>query len=393
MWEPKVRPGAVNPVRNLLDEALRSYNAVLDTSKNQTETTYLPKMKEQDLQKAILFNKFYGPEKESEIGLRGAHTGETNAHKRLLEQQLQQAIMQQQLFKHLMGNGGAQNEPEEINYPSAAGQQMPSPNQMMPSPQQNPQQLQMPSSQQMPISEKPSMTYSQAAAAMKMLGMGQPKIENINGRYVAITPFGNIEVAQGQTPLQKELVKTDAKKISDLENTVLTADKKLTTLHDLSKVVTSPTFEEMRTNPILGKHELGWFEKLGTKEQQNLAGKFLTETGEIIRDASQDFKGQFRKGEQELLESTKPVKSDSLDVMKGKLEAMTFLVQALADRSQMEAELMRERGLSPLQARKEVNNIFNPEGIKAQIKDMLQSKGRPTKEGVFEEIKKRKIIG
>ena len=377
---------------DLISNALTGY-------KQGTEAQYLKPNAQEDLLKKQQFNQMYMPDIQSQIGLRGAETGllgeQTNtAHMKnqvlpqQLQNQIQQAMIQQQILRQVAGGMGGGQQSSQKQSDMTQQPQYNTGNGQPPFMQQ-----QQPQTQQPQPMKQGGLNYPQAAMAMKMLGLGAPKIENINGKYMALTPFGNVEVAQGQTKLQEALNKKDADIINNLENTALSSDTKLNTLHEVGELLSSPTFEEMRKNPILGKHELDWFSKFGTKEQQALVGQFMADTGEIIKNASTEFKGSFRTGEQGLLEGMKPTKADSLDVMKGKTEALTFLVQALGDRSRMEAELMRERGMSAIQARKEVNNIFNPKGIKAEIKDKLASKRMPTKEGLMAEIERRKVEG
>jgi hypothetical protein len=63
-----------------------------------------------------------------------------------------------------------------------------------------------------------SFTYPQAEFLSKSLGLPESKIIDVNGTKLAITPFGNIPVAQGPTLLQQNLAKEDAKAISNLED-------------------------------------------------------------------------------------------------------------------------------------------------------------------------------
>ncbi len=383
-----------SPMHDLLSQILGGY-------KQGTEAQFLQPNAKEDLLKKQQFNQMYIPDIQSQIGLRGAQTGESGARTELLGEQTRTAHMQNKVLPQKLQNQIQQAMIQQqilrqVARGMGAGQQQGQPTQQpdMQNPQYDPGQGQAPFAQQSQTQQPQPMqqgglNYSQAAMAMKMLGLGTPKIENINGKYMALTPLGNFNVAQGQTKLQEALSKEDAKKISGLEDIVISGDKKLTTLHDLGEVLSSPTFEEMRQNAALGKHELGWYSISGTKEQKELVGRFLSDTGEIIKDASSDFKGQFRKGEQGLLESMKATPSDALDVMKGKTAALTFMVQALRDRSEMEAQLMRERNMSVLEARKEANRVFNPKGLKEEIKDLLKSKGKPTREGLMAEKERR----
>ena len=221
--------------------------------------------------------------------------------------------------------------------------------------------------------------------------MGQPKIIDVNGKQTAITPFGNIEVAQGLSEKEKALTKSDVKKIGNLEDIVLNSSAKQETLNEVADVIASPEFKEMRQNPVLGKHELGWFSKFGSPEQQKLVGKFRANTGQIIKDSARDFGGQFRVGEQALLNSMKPNDSDSLAVMEGKTEALMFMINKITQRATVESQLMREKNLSPVQAKIAADKIVNTSKIKDEIKERLNPHREVTKE--LNGVKYKKIKG
>jgi hypothetical protein len=214
---------------------------------------------------------------------------------------------------------------------------------------------------------------------MQLLGLGHPQIVNANGKFMAVTPFGNIDTGvSGLSARGKQLAVEDAKKISALEDKALAGYQKLDTFGELNKDLGSKEFEALRQNPILGKHEIGWFEKFGTKEQQEMIGRVKTNMGKIIADAAGDFKGQFRIGEQALLNETKPGVGDSLSVMKGKSEALTYLTTMMTKRAELEADLMRDFNMSALKARIAVNKEIDPESIKKEVHTILHPASSPT---------------
>jgi hypothetical protein len=258
---------------------------------------------------------------------------------------------------------------------------------------QNIPQLQENQAQNQPMTQ-PGMgqgnpAYTRAAVAAHMAGLPNPQIVESNGKYIAITPFGNYDLGvKGLSEKEKVLEHKDAEKISNLEDTIVLGSAKQETLSQLNNNITSEEFEAMRQHPLLGKHELGWYALFGTKEQQRLVGETQTYMNQIIKDSAQDFKGQFRIGEQALLNSMKPVSGDSLDVMKGKCEALTYLTNILMMRAEMEARYMRDYGMSFLDAKRATDNQIDAKAVKKQVHEMLYP-SKPTPEGAQAELERR----
>jgi hypothetical protein len=165
--------------------------------------------------------------------------------------------------------------------------------------------------------------------------------------------------------------KIRAKDISDLNNNVINAENSQTTLDSLSKIVSSPAFEQIRSTPLAGRHELSYYSKFGTPEQQNMVGQYYTLTGQIIKDNARDFGGQFRKGEQQLLEGMKASPSDTVDVARGKIEALSFMNKMMMQRSKLVSNIMSEKHINKLQALEIADKQLNGDEIRQQIHDKL----------------------
>lgn len=416
LWSPpSLTPAQSGAMPDIIGNLLRGYTGV-------TNARYLKPNLQAQLEKAKLFNQFYGPNMESQIGLRGAQTGEANARTGLigeqtrgahtenewLPQKLQAAIAESQakaqkaqIFQQMFGGGQAINGNQGNQQNPMAQSINPSPDESSSMQSGGQSNIQSPIQQAaQPIQEEapqpnriPGMDYSKAAAAMQYFGLGKPHIVDANGKFMAITPFGNFETgAAGLSARDKELAKKDAQKISGLEDQVLSGSQKQETFNDLNKDLGSPEFEAMRKNPILGAHELGWYAKFGTKDQQQMIGRVRSNMGNIIKDAARDFKGQFRVGEQGLLNSMKPSESDSIDVMKGKSEALTYMNQILTMRAEMEASLMRQNNISALQARIAVNKAMDPQKIKEDVHTILHpaTSNKLTPEEARAELQRRR---
>lgn len=391
-----------SPLEGLITNLLGGYEQGVKAS-------YLQPSLAEQLKKSQLENKWYEPNMQSQIGLRGAQTGEAGARTGLLGEQTkgahienqylpekmraqisqlnaqaEQARLMQMVREQLLGGGVGTGQSGGIQggqtMPMFSGQGMPSSEMVQGSPLQQP-------------TATSGMDYSKAATIMQMLGLGKPHVVDANGKYVAITPFGNIDTGvSGLSARDKQLSVEDAKKISHLEDQTLSGYQKQATFDELNKDLGSSAFEEIRQHPELGRHELAWFEKFGTKDQQEMIGRMRTHMGNIIKDSSRDFAGQFRVGEQALLNNMKPNESDSLGTMKGKAEALTYMNQLLTRRSELEADLMRNQGLSALQARIAANKEIDPKDIKKEIKTILHPAGRSliTPEQARSELERRR---
>jgi hypothetical protein len=217
------------------------------------------------------------------------------------------------------------------------------------------------------------------------------KVDPSTGNTSIITtyPSGKVESrmveSNNNLPFKKEMAKEDAKILSGIETAALSAGDQLTALDGLSDILGGKIFTEMRQNPLYGKYELEYFAKAGTPEQQEQVGQFMSYAGEIVKRASTDFKGQFRKGEQELLEGMKPTMSDSIDVAKGKVQALNYLLQKFKQRSELESDFMRSRNMGPIKARQSADLLINSKQIKQDINKKLY----PVKHASVDELIKK----
>ncbi len=392
-----------SPLNDLIGNLLGGYQ-------QGVQAKYLGPSLAEHIKKAQLYNQYYAPQIESEIGLRKAQTGEAGARTGLISEQnkgmrienqylpeykraqieqlranSENARLLQMIREQLLGGGSEEGTSGQDSFPLMQMYQGAAGNDQGAQPTNRPQTARLPS-------------YAQAAIAGQALGLGMPKIVDANGKYVAISPFGVVDTGvRGLTEQQKSLAKEDAKKISTLENTVLNNQYKMDTFNELNEILGSPDFEAIRQLPAAGGLENWVTGKFGTKAQQNLVGRANTLMGNIIKDSARDFAGQFRVGEQALLNGMKPNPGDSLDVMKGKSEALTYLTQMMTKRSELEADYMRNYGMPPLQAKIAADKKIDAKAIKEDIRTILHptssQKVDITPEEAIAELKRRQARG
>lgn len=236
----------------------------------------------------------------------------------------------------------------------------------------------MPVDTQEDMSRQEQARAAEAMLASKLAGF-DPKVIDVDGVKTAVTPFGNFPLAKGQTPLQKELTKQDAKAIADLENVARKGLEAAPTLDQLAEITSNPTFQSMRKSDLAPGLELEYYLRKGSPEQKELAGNFLTYANAIIKDSSRDFAGQFRVGEQELLEKMKLSPKDTLPVAQGKLEALMLMRQLMTDRASIASDLARNQGMSPLKAIETAEKRLDVKKIKDEIKNKVGIKSASLK--------------
>lgn len=191
-------------------------------------------------------------------------------------------------------------------------------------------------------------------------------------------------IAEGE-----EAGKIRAKDIQDLNDVVFNAETKQATLDDINQMIASPEIKELRQVPLAGRHELAFYAKYGTPAQQQLIGRLYAQMGNIVKDSSRDFAGQFRKGEQQLLQGMKPNDSDTIDSMIGKAESLSVMNQLLAARSKITSQYMNQYHVNKLQASEMADKQINGEAIRSQVHNTLNPK--PTDEDINYMAEKYKI--
>jgi hypothetical protein len=377
----KLDADEISPWNNLLGKAMASYNAMTDTQYKE------PNLREA-LMKAQLANRYYGPGKESQMALQRAQTGEAGARTGFLGEQTKGAHIENQYMPEKMRAAIALNqaiaskrqaEMQALNsiFPNGFGGNNQNQGQ---APNQSPGMQQgNPANQQQAIQQQLAQQQSTGQNPVQQ-NMNEPSASPMQGltpiQSSAVSKLLGFDINPEQTARTKALGTADAKKIENLENTSLTASSRMDTINQLMDVIAKPEFQQMRQNPILGGLELKAFEKFGSPEQQKLVGDFKAQTGQIITDAAGQFKGAFRTGEQGLLNSMKPNENDSIGSMQGKVESLALMVEMIKQRSTLEAQLMRDKGLKPLQARDVADKLMNTKEMKSNI----EIKMAPTKE-------------
>lgn len=362
-------------------------NAMLDTQINKTKAQYAPMTVQADAASKLAYANLMGPQFLAK--LMGNPDVVANSP------QLQDPATIQKLYQAGMGGGtgnalmqmpGGQGQPQQPSNNSlsswfadkikgitdggaAPQQQAP----MNPLAQLNPQDQQRASSMQPGDSfvvgqqgRGADSGYSYDANGNNVVGQPKP--------YTPPAPQNYAEKAgayEGVKEEGKEAGKIRAQDIKELNDIVFNADTKLATLDDINSMIASPEIREIRQLPLAGRHEMGWYAKEGTPAQQQLVGRLYTQMGNIIKDSSRDFAGQFRKGEQQLLQGMKPNDSDTVDAMIGKSESLTVMTKLLRQRAALTSQYMTQNHINKLQAQDIADKQINGDQIRSGVHDSL----------------------
>jgi hypothetical protein len=403
-----------NPLNDMIQNIMSGYT-------DMTKAKYLQPGLEEELKKAKLYNQYYGPNIESQIGLRGAQAGHANSltagqniTNRFLPQSLQAQINERGARTGLLGEQmtGAHIENEWLPQKLQAGiaesqanaqkahllqmirERMMGGGQLSGGqedamPGSNSGQMGMFQGQGMPMNgdqegqkqqhqriqdNSVGMDYAQAATTMQALGLGKPHVVEANGKYIAITPFGNIDTGVAglnaeQKALQSGFGKYGAKLYGDSVDTYKNYQNQGLALNELIDAAENNTQFRNVTGKI-NKPLANWF---GSPQQQELLGRLQSTSGEIALQVAPALKGAFTGRDQTLINEIKASPNDFPDVFIGKLKAQKLINDVLTERSKLTAEYL-EKGYKPLESSRMAAFETPLDRFRPQIKQLTSHK-------------------
>lgn len=316
--------------------------------------------------------KYAEPQAQAGLAHTQAGTGSLNAgmelnpfRKALLEAQSRSAgsvadknAMIQKLMQQVMGGGGGSTSPQDVQQPQLGSVQGMFPEQAIQSaPTQATQQ-----------SQQPQMNYAQAALMSKLMGLGQPKIVDVDGAKIAVTPFGNIPVAQGMTPLGKELTKADAAMYKQASDALIPLGEQQDIIDNAMEIIDKmPNAENVigPLNNVLAK----W---TGSPSDQQLLGEIAANSGNFTLNAAKGIKGAFTGRDISLINSIKPNPGDRFDVFKGKLKALKLANEVVSTRNKLIMQKVRA-GMAPEEAIRQAREQTDFKRVKPMIANLMVS--------------------
>jgi hypothetical protein len=362
---------------------LQIQNALNEYKRQQAsaEAPYYGKMALANLQQAQALPQ----ETLSRAGLSRAQTNEINQllpyETQSKKLDVQKAIIANNLMKQILGQGNNNNNSTSNIPNTTVSNQSPSiigasnvlpqssfnnissiqnKNNSLPSPNMN--------------ASPNNLSYAQSAIASQLLGLPKPQLQQIpgTGQISAITPFGNIPVAQGLTAKeeaeQKGLGKYYAQSYGNYSDAAKGFQNQNVALDNLIALKNNPDFYNV-TGPVQS-FLTQW---AGTPEKQQLLGQLQSSSGEIALQVAPILKGAFTGRDQNLINNIKAnPTTDFPEVFIGKLMAQKLVNNVLEKRSELAAQYI-ENGMSPLKASKlateqtpidqfkeQVNKLVNP---------------------------------
>jgi NACalpha-BTF3-like transcription factor len=239
------------------------------------------------------------------------------------------------------------------------------------------QQLQQ-SQQSLSPAQQFAQAYPEVANAMQkqyaQTGQAQYTIPGGQQQIPQSTYAERAGTYQGTKEELKQAGKIRADDIKELNDIVFNAETKQATYDDINNMISSPEIRQIRQVPLAGRHEMGWYAKFGTPEQQQLVGRLYAQMGNVIKDSSRDFAGQFRKGEQQLLQGMKPSDGDTVDSMIGKAESLSVMNKMLMERARLTSQYMSQGHINKLQASQMADKQVNGEQIRNHFHNKLNPK-------------------
>jgi hypothetical protein len=396
-------------------------------SKGQNITNqYLPKTLQEEIalkaaQRGLYGaqSKYYGPDIESQIGLRGAQAGNYGALTRgqnianvllpdtrqseIAEREARTGLLGQQIYntqvegkylpqslqaKIAVNNANAQqaklieilrermlgSQKNDTQQPQLYQGNGMFNNEQLNAPQQI-SNLGHPTNEpkQIPTNNQ-GMNYPTAAIASQLLKLGQPKIVDVDGKQVAISPLGNFDTGvQGLTAQQKAqqagMGKYAAKLYGDANDSYRVLQSQGLAINDLVDAAeNNPQFRNVTGR--INKPLTNWF---GSPEQKELLGRLQSSSGEISLQVAPSLKGSFTGFHQSIINEIKASPNDFPDVFIGKLKAQKLINDDLTERARLLSEYL-EQGYKPTQALQRATKETPLEKFIPQIKQLISHK-------------------
>lgn len=304
---------------------------------------------------------------------------------RLRRAQVQQALgnaAQSQMLAKLMGTAFGGNIPSSL---SSQGYQLTPTDQQAINKLQPGQSYTIPSPQNQ-ISQNDAQ--KRAKNMLQALGIIKPTLEEQ-------------QAADIETEYQKELGKTQAKKIGELENVAEAGIEAMPTYEAAAAITSHPDWAKMKSNPIVPGAQIEYYKRFGTPEQRRMIGEFASNTNQFILNSVKKFPQRFTNKDMTFMLSMKPNERDTLEAGQAKLESAYAYDKILSDRAALTAKIAREQRIPTNEAMQIANKQMYFEKIRNDIREKVRGanyshktyKNKKTGETIsYEEARKRGII-
>lgn len=218
-----------------------------------------------------------------------------------------------------------------------------------------------------------NVSLSELARLAKLQGMSDRfPVKEVNGKLLAITPWGNKQVGQGLDAKQKAfeagLGASSAKIYESAYNAGNSLEQQNSALDQM--------IDQVKNNPearnVVGPFNQWATKYLGTPDQQKLLGQISTGSGDIMLAIAHDVKGAWSGKDMAMANSIKANPNDPYGVFLGKLETHRALNELTKQRTDMIANLVYRR-MAPHEAAKIAREKISFDPIKAKIDGLLKT--------------------
>ena len=145
-------------------------------------------------------------------------------------------------------------------------------------------------------------------------------------------------------------------------------------LDRMTGIVTNPVFGNMRNKiPGFQNKQLDYLKVMGTPEEKELIGDFLSTGESFIASTVQGFSGKPLVREFDLAQRQKITPHDTVESAIGKLQSATALHDIAEQKNQIVSELL-QKGYNESDAVKQANKMVDVSAIEKQTKQRLQRK-------------------
>jgi hypothetical protein len=172
----------------------------------------------------------------------------------------------------------------------------------------------------------------------------------------------------------EELGKFRAKAINDIGQSQLGLSHSGAVLDRLTGIITNPVFANMRKRiPGFQSKQLDVLKVMGTPEEKELIGDFLSTGESFIASTVQGFSGKPLVREFDLAQRQKITPHDTIDSATGKLRSARALHDIAEQKNQIVSELL-QKGVNETDAVKKANKMIDVSAIERDTNARLQRK-------------------
>jgi|GEM_PF-1579848 len=172
----------------------------------------------------------------------------------------------------------------------------------------------------------------------------------------------------------KELGKIRGDDIKEIGREQQSLRRSGTTIDRLIGIIQNPTFRSMRENiPFYQEKQLKVLKTLGTPEQKDLIGDFISTAQDYIASTVNSFNGRALQKEFDLANKMKVDENDNIYVAEGKLRSLKTLKEIAQKKNDIILQLMQKKHMNLGDAAAIADKSVNTKAIEKHVNELLAS--------------------